>query len=578
MTTESSSDPLPPVTVGDLLHRAARRDPGGVALIDAGQPDRRWTWAELEGDAVATARRLAASHPPGAVLAIWAPSEPAWVVLELGAALAGVVVQPLDPTLELPAVVAALRRTGAVTLAAARSHLAKARALLGPQADLPALRSVIPLGPLPPGPESPARDNWTLSSLSVVGRRKVTTVSVPPPAAGGSRTSRMATRRGVESRAGSDADARPGPLAPRLPTVTPTMGALLLPTSGTTGNPKAALLSHRAVTADARLVAARMGLHPGDTWLTTMPVHRSGGCATTVIGCLAAGATMICSPRTAAGDVLALAGATRPTVLSAFPRALHDLVDRVRRHALAREGPFRRLRLVQTGGAPVSPALVHAVAQALGARLSVVYGLTEAAPVLTQTDQRDPSDDPAASVGRPLPGTELAVADPVTGVSVPTGAVGLVVARGPQIMDGYVGDPAATARALDAEGWLHTGDLGWLDEHGRLHVEGRLDDVIQRDGDRWLPGPVERVLTELPGVAEAVVVAAAGDTPRPEVVAFVRARPGHHLDADELRAAVGEARAGGHGPDRVVVVDDLPALPSGKVRRFVLRQWAAAAS
>ncbi len=223
---------------------------------------------------------------------------------------------------------------------------------------------------------------------------------------------------------------------------------------------------------------------------------------------------------------------------------------------------------MQTGGAPVSPELVREVGAILGARLSVVYGLTEASPVLTQTDQRDPSDDPAASVGRPLPGTEVAVRDPSTGAAAEPGLVGLVVARGPQIMDGYIGDPAATARAVDPDGWLHTGDLGWLDTAGRLHVEGRADDVIEREGRRWLPGPVERALADVPGVADAVVV---NSVPVGDVVAFVRPRPGGELDERALRGAVARACGEDRVPDRVVVVDDLPALPSGKVRRFVLR-------
>jgi fatty-acyl-CoA synthase len=492
-------------TIGDLLRRTASRRPDRVALVDAAEPSRRWTWAELFGAAAAGAHRLAATHVPGSTVAIWAPSDPAWVVLELSCALAGLLVQPIDPAQEPEAVVAALGRTGAVTLAVAGDPAA---CPIAPgDVDLPSLREVIALG-----------------------------------------------------------TERRGPVAASLPAVTPAMGALVLPTSGTTGRPKAARLSHRAVTADAQLVAARMGLRADDTWLTVMSLHRSGGCGTTVVGCVATGATMVCSPTWAAADVLDLLADTGATVLSAFPRALHALVG-----ILGRRPTPHSVRLVQTGGAPVSPDLVRSVGALLGARMSVVYGLTEASPVLTQTDQGDPTDDPAASVGRPLPGTELAVRDAGTGAAVAPGAVGEVVARGPQIMDGYIGDPAATSSAIDGDGWLHTGDLGWLDAAGRLHVEGRADDVIERDGRRWLPGPVERVLAAMPGVEDAVVVnsGSAGD-----VVAFVRPRPGDELDEATLRGAVAVACGEERVPDRIVVVDDLPALPSGKVRRFVLREWA----
>lgn len=220
----------------------------------------------------------------------------------------------------------------------------------------------------------------------------------------------------------------------------------------------------------------------------------------------------------------------------------------------------------------MSPHLVRSVGSLLGARLSVVYGLTEASAVLTQTDQRDLSDDPAMSVGRALPGTQIAVRDPQTGADVAPGAVGEVVARGPQIMDGYIGDPAATSRAIDGSGWLHTGDLGWLDSDGRLHIEGRADDVIERDGRRWLPGPVERALAAAPGVADAVVVNSRGHGRG--VVAFIQPRPGDTLDEGPLRRAVADACGEDCVPDLIVAVDEFPALPSGKVRRFVLRDRA----
>jgi acyl-CoA synthetase (AMP-forming)/AMP-acid ligase II len=499
-----NADVIDDVTIGELLRRAAERDPSGTALIDARDPARRWAWADLHRAAHATARRLTARHEPGAVVAIWARSDPAWVVLELGCALAGLVVQPIDPDLEPAAVAASLRRTGANALAvdAGRTLEPATAGLL--RAEAPALRSLMRLGARPDGPTA----RW-------------------------------------------------------LPTVTPAMGALALPTSGTTGPPKAALLSHRAVTADAALVAARMGLEPTDTWLTAMPLHRSGGCGTTVVACLAVGATMICTPTWAPDTLLALLRNAGVTVLSAFPRALDALTQ-----SLAASAPAPTVRLVQTGGAPVSPALVRAVGGALGARLSVVYGMTEAGPVLTQTDQSDPDDDPAASVGRPLPRTDVIVVDPVRHVALPAGAVGEVRARGPQVMTRYLGDAEATARALGSDGWLRTGDLGWLDGQGRLHVEGRSDDVIDRDGQRWLPGPVERAAAGVGGVAEAVVVGGGGG----DVVAFVRPQPGRAVDEDAVRRAITEVCGADMVPDRIVALDELPALPSGKVRRFELRR------
>jgi fatty-acyl-CoA synthase len=505
---------LAETTIGAMLLATAERAPDALALVDATDASRRWTWAELTAEATDTARRIAAQCNPGDVCAIWARSNPSWVILELACALAGVVVQPIDPDLDLAAGEAALRRTGARALFVDAHDEQLAHASMGMRADLPALGSVAMLGEVIDAPASAT-----------------------------------------------------------LPAVDPGMGAVVLPTSGTTGEPKGALLSHRAVTADARLVAHRMGLRADDLWLTAMPLHRSGGCVTTVVACVATGAAMVCATTWAPLDVLYLVRRDRATVLSAFPRALHALVDEFD----GVDRPRTTLRLVQTGGAPVSSELVRTVGARLGARMSVVYGLTEASPVLTQTDQCDPADDPAASVGRALPGTQIAVVDPRTGDTLPTAEVGEIVARGPQVMDGYVGNVAATARAIDQSGWLHTGDMGWLDHDGRLHVEGRLDDLIERAGTRWLPGPVERALVGVGGVADAVVVGIAGDG-HGEAVAFIRLEADATHNVDELRAAVFSAVGARCVPDRFVVLDELPALPSGKVRRFVLRNLASEAA
>src|SRR3954449_4493721 len=224
--------PMPmPTTLGDLLLAAARRDPEGTALI-AVDGTARWSWGDLARDASALARRLRVENRPGTVVAVWAASEPAWVVLELACALAGLVLQPIDPDASDAVVTQALERSGARWLAVG--------------AD---------------GPDLPAR------AATLAGGRTVCPLGALVGERGG----------GYEC----------GP----LPAVAPSDPLLILPTSGTTGAPKAVVLSHAAVAADATLVAARMGLHAGDRWLTAMPLHRSGGCSTTVAACVAVGAT-----------------------------------------------------------------------------------------------------------------------------------------------------------------------------------------------------------------------------------------------------------------------------------------------
>jgi fatty-acyl-CoA synthase len=228
-------------------------------------------------------------------------------------------------------------------------------------------------------------------------------------------------------------------------------------------------------------------------------------------------------------------------------------------------------RVAVSGGSPVPAELVRRLEKELDATFSVVFGTTECSPLVTQVRLDDAADDRAETLGQPLPQTEVRVADPATGETVPVGALGELQARGYLVMDGYHDAPEATASAIDGDGWYHTGDLASMDDRGYFRIEGRLKDMIIRGGENIYPREIEDVLFSHPGVAEVAVVGAPDDHWGEVVAAFVRAVPGESPTAEELRAHCRERLAPYKTPAHWRFVEEFPLTPSGKIQKYKLR-------
>jgi fatty-acyl-CoA synthase len=191
--------------------------------------------------------------------------------------------------------------------------------------------------------------------------------------------------------------------------------------------------------------------------------------------------------------------------------------------------------------------------------------------VLTQTRLDDALEDKAETIGQALPQTELKIADPATGAVVPIGTVGEVCTRGYLVMSGYFQMPDATAAAIDAEGWYHTGDLASMDARGYCRVEGRLKDMIIRGGENIYPREIEDLLFSHPAVAEVAVVGIPDETWGEVVAAFIRPAAGHSPSAEELVAFCRQHLASFKKPQHWVFVDAFPFTPAGKIQKYVLR-------
>jgi long-chain acyl-CoA synthetase len=340
-----------------------------------------------------------------------------------------------------------------------------------------------------------------------------------------------------------------------LPPVAGEALAQILFTSGTTGTAKAAAVSHASLVAHARAVARTVALGEDDVILGALPLTHSFGCRMVMLLALATGARVVLMRRFDAARALALLDAERVTFWPAVPTMLAA--------ACAVAGPPPRgLRWVLSAGAPLADALCRRAEARLGCDVRQGYGQTEAS---FSTIDAPPSPRTLGSVGRPVAGVEVRIA-----------AGGEVEVRGPHRMVGYLDDAEATAAAIDADGWLRTGDVGRLDGDGRLWIVDRTKDLIIRGGNNVYPSEVEAALVAHPAVAEVAVVGRADDYFGEEVVAVVVLRAGRTTSAAELAAFARERIAATKIPREYAFVDALPLGPSQKVLKRALRDQLAA--
>src|SRR3954471_4414081 len=518
------STPISDLTVGELLRTAAAKDPDAVALI-AGAPDpderRWWTYGELLEQSEQAARALLARFSPRERVAIWANNIPEWVILELAAGLAGVTIVTVNPALradELRHVLGQSRADG-VFLVDEYRGTPMAEMLDALRGDLPRIREIVSFS------------DW-------------------------------------------DDFCATGSAGAPLPHVHPGDPAQIQYTSGTTGRPKGAVLHHRGIVNNALLTYVdRLGLGPGLVQLSPMPLFHAAGCAMSVLGSIACEGTLVLPPYFDPGLVLELVETERVQCLLGVPTMLIAYLD----HARFAETDVSTVRCVITGGAVVPPALVRRVESGLGARLSIVFAQTEASPVITQTALDDSDEDRATTLGRPLARTDVKIADVTTGATVAPDVVGEICTRGYHVMTGYFDSPDATAAAIDAAGWLHTGDLGAMDARGYCRIGGRLKDMIIRGGENIYPREIEQVLFEHDDVTDVAVLGVPDPVWGEQVAAFIRPAPGRTPDQDALFAYCRERLAPHKTPRYWSFVDAFPLTPSGKVQKYVLReQWLAA--
>lgn len=516
-------------TVAALLRRAAAARPDAEAVVCG---EVRWTYAQLlEQVRTAAGALLSRGVRPGDRVAIWAPNSERWIVAGLALQYVGVAVVPVNTRYKGEEARHLLERTRAVALFTESGFLGlDYAAMLGadgsPVPGLPELRLLVELGDAP----TPGAVGWSELTRTVDGA----------------------------ARAAADAAAD---------AVTPDAVDAILFTSGTTGRPKGALLGQGQLLHVFGLYADGLGVGPGDRAIAANPFFHTFGYAAGILTCLIAGATICPLPVADPAEMLALIERERITWLPGPPTIYAMLMD-----SPARPGTdTSSLRLAVTGASVVPGELIRRMRADLGfSQVLTAYGLTESSGTVTMCSLDDPDEVVEHTSGRPIPGVRVEIRDP-SGAVCPDGQSGEVCVHGPNVMRGYLDDPAATAETIDAGGWLHTGDVGFLDEAGCLHLTDRLKDMFIVGGFNAYPAEIERLLTTHPAVSQAAVIGVPDDRLGEVGRAFVILRPGAELASDELVAWCRERMANFKVPRSVVITPDLPRNAAGKIAKQDLR-------
>lgn len=344
-------------------------------------------------------------------------------------------------------------------------------------------------------------------------------------------------------------------------------------TSGTTGFPKAVLLSHFNILNNALFSAHAMHFTENDRLCVPVPFYHCFGMVLANLLCLSVGATIVLpGEHFDPGEVLAAIDAEKCTALHGVPTMFIGELE----HEDFAGFDTSSLRTGIMAGATCPEALMKRVMNDLHCReILIGYGQTEASPLTHLTNAADSIELRTKTVGRNLPHQEVKVIDVETGFTVPLGSIGEICFRGYHIMRGYFGDIDATTKAIDDGGWLHSGDLGIMDDHGYVRITGRIKDMIIRGGENIYPAEIEEWLFQNPKVAQAAVFGVVDEKMGEEIMAWVQLHEGEQADGDEIRNYCREGLAHFKIPRYVEFVDSFPMTVTGKLQKFRMREIAA---
>ncbi|MGF6903612.1 class I adenylate-forming enzyme family protein [Paraburkholderia sp. GAS348] len=344
--------------------------------------------------------------------------------------------------------------------------------------------------------------------------------------------------------------------------------AVMIYTSGTSGQPKAVMLSHANMLHIAQVIRTVRRLSPEDKVYGVLPMAHIMGLSGNLVGSLACGTTLLLDDRFAPETLAKAILEERITMLFGVPVMFAKLLDWCRSTGTDISG--HSLRTIGVAGSPLTPKLKEDVERAFGMVLQNNYGLTEMAPTVTQTVLSDPRQD--CSVGVPVPGVDLRIVDR-HGADVAPGDVGLIWVRGPNLMLGYYRDEALTRETVNADGWFNTADLGRQEPDGAVFIMGRTKDLIIRSGFNVYPVEVEQALNTHPLVIQSAVVGRVVED-NEEVIAFVEADPGATITADEIKVHLRERLSPYKIPAEIHFMAQLPSAPTGKILKNALKDLA----
>jgi acyl-CoA synthetase (AMP-forming)/AMP-acid ligase II len=505
---------------------AARRFATRTALEEDGL---RFGFPELAQESLRAARAFtAAGLRPGDRAAIWAPNGRGWIFAAIGLQMAGGVLVPLNTRFKAAEAGDILRRSRARLLVTVGEFLGALYVEMAKSQALPDLERIVVLSGVEPGAQP-----W--QEFLAAG------AAVP------------------------EADARR-----RAEAVAPDDLADILFTSGTTGRPKGVMTAHVQNLRGFEAWSDVIGLREGDRYLIVNPFFHAFGYKAGWLSCILRGATILPHPVFDVNQVFLRVARERVSVLPGPPTIYQSFLA----HPERSRHDLSSLRLAVTGAAAIPVELVRRMRDELGFETVITgYGLTEASGIVTMCRHDDDPETIATTSGRAIPGVEVLCVDD-SGKEVPRGQPGEVVVRGYNVMRGYFEDPVATAETIDAQGWLHTGDIGVMDARGYLKITDRKKDMFIMGGFNCYPAEIESLLFENPEIAQAAVIGIPDERMGEVGMAFVVPRPGSKPTPEGVIAWCREHMANFKVPRRVEIVDALPINAAGKVQKPLLRERA----
>lgn len=344
-------------------------------------------------------------------------------------------------------------------------------------------------------------------------------------------------------------------------------------TSGTTGFPKGVMLTHHNIGNNGYWIGVNENLGPNDRVCFPVPLFHCFGCVLAVMACVNHASTMVILEKYDPVNVMMSIEMERATALYGVPTMFIAILE----HPLFDKFDFSTLRTGIMAGSPCPVKTMEECVERMNMKeVTIVYGLTESSPGMTQTRYDEPSlEKKCSTVGKALPGVEVAVIDPETGEHLGPGKPGEICCRGYNVMKGYYNMPEETAKAIDKDGWLHSGDIGVMDEDGYFAITGRLKDMIIRGGENIYPKEVEDFIHRIEGISDAQVVGVPSKKYGEQPGAFIILKPGVTMTAEDVQDYCRGKIAWYKIPKYIAFVNEYPLTASGKVMKYKLREMAA---
>ena len=503
------------ITIGEALKDTASKYGDIEALVEVkqdGNIGRRWNYKNLYKESLKLAFALSTRFKKGEHIVIWSPNNPEWIFIEYAAALSGIVLVTANPALQEKELRYIIENSHAVALFLVPEFRGNPMIDIGKKSVLnnTAIREIINI--------------LDYDALFYNSKKNVT-----------------------------------------LPHVQPDDAAQIQYTSGTTGFPKGAMLSHLGLINNAYFYSKRCGVTKDSTWVNIMPLFHTSGCGMVTLGCLNSSCRMVLISVFDANTILNTLANFKADIILGVPTMILSLLEVQETHPRNTDN----LKVVSCGGSNVDPDMVLRVQKAFGCKFSTLYGQTEYCPVITQHHLTDTIDDICKTIGQPISQTEVSVQSVEEKIILPIGSVGEICARGPSKMLQYYNNAEATHQTIDQDGWLHTGDLGKMDERGYIEISGRVKEMIIRGGENHFPIEIENVLRQHSQISDIAIVGMPDKKYGEIIAAFVKFR-NKSLTSGELKEFSRQEMSPQKTPSVWIELENFPLTGSGKIQKFKL--------